>query len=264
MLRGLYISGIGMRSQMDRMSVISNNLANVDTTGFKRDVTASRSFTDEVMNRLHAEVPDPITGHARHHVPINRFTSGVFVDEVHTDFMQGALQAAGDQYALAIAGNGFFAVSVPLANGEMVTRYTRDGSFTPDSQGMLMTRDGGIVLSDANTPIFIPQGFSEIIIDNTGRIIAGGDVVAALQMVDFENYASLRKMGNNYFDVTEQTVQIPFTGRVEQGYLELSNINAVREMIDIINVSRIYEANARFVQAMDETLGRAVSQIAAK
>jgi len=264
MLRGLYISGIGMRSQMDRMDVLSNNLANADTTAFKRDISVSRSFTDELMNRVHGEIPCPVTGHERHHRPINRFTSGVFVDEVHTDFMQGSLQVAGDQYAMAIAGNGFFVVNVPLSTGEIVTRYTRDGSFTPNSEGMLMTKDGGIVMGANGMPIYIPREISEITVDAMGRIVAGLDIIGQLQLIDFEDYTTLRKMGNNYFDVTEQTVMIPFTGEVWQGHLELSNISAVREMIELINVSRIYEANSKFVQTMDQMLGQAVSQIASR
>jgi flagellar basal-body rod protein FlgG len=247
---------------MNRMDVISNNLANVDTTGFKRDNAVSRSFTDELMNRVHGENPCPITGHTRHHRPINLFTSGVFVDEVHTDFMQGGLQAAGDQYALAIAGNGFFTVSVTLPSGEVVTRYTRDGSFTPNEAGMLMTKDGGIVLDQANMPIYIPSGISEVTFDGNGRLSANGDLIAYLQMIDFEDYTTLRKVGNSYFDITAQTQMIPFTGSIVQGYLEASNINAVREMIEIINVSRIYEANSRVVHTMDSTLGHAVNTIA--
>jgi flagellar basal-body rod protein FlgG len=246
---------------MNRLDVLANNLANVDTTGFKRDATAIRSFTDELNQRIHGETPHPFTGAVNHGRGIGPFTSGVSVDEIYTDFMQGRLQYTGDQYNMAVTGNGFFSVSVTLPTGEVATRYTRDGSFTVDSRGMLVTKDGGMVLAQGGMPVYMPQDGAQVTVDVFGNISANGQVFASLQMVDFEDYTTLRKTGNNYFDVTEQTQFIPFGGRIEQAHIETSNINAVREMIEIINVSRIYEANARFVQTMDETLGKAVNEV---
>ena len=264
MLRGLYTSGIGMQAQMNRMDVLSNNLANADTTGFKRDLTVTRSFTDEVMFRVngHTAGPLPHQGLAGRHRPIGLSTSGIFVDEVFTDFSGGRLRAVHDPLAMAIQGSGFFTVDVTLTTGEVVTRYTRDGNFAMNAAGMLVTREGGMVMGVDGGPIFMPMGAGDIVFAPNGEIVVGGAVVGQLAIVDFEDLTTLRKVGNNNFDITDLTVAIPFTGSIIQGYVEDSNINVVREMIEIINTSRIYEANARFVQTMDQTLARAVNDIA--
>jgi len=265
MLKGLYISAVGMQAQMNRMDILSNNLANVDTAAFKRDATALRSFTDELAQRLHAENnTNPVPGAQRHHRPVGPFSSGVFVDEVYTDFLQGRLRETGDQFSAAIDGGGFFTVSVPLPSGDIVTRYTRDGNFTLNSQGMLVTKDGGMVLAQGNQPVYIPQGEGETTIDRYGNISLNGDTVARLMLTDFNDYTTLRKVGNNYYDVTPQTEQIEFTGTVVQGYIEDSNINAIREMVEIINTARIYEANSKFVSTIDQTLNKAANEVGRK
>jgi len=252
-----------MQAQMNRMDVLSNNLANADTTAFKRDATASRAFTDELMQRIHGEQSNPV-GMQRHGRHIGQFSSGVFVDEVYTDFTQGRLRNVHDPYTAAIEGPGFFAVSVALPTGEVATRYTRDGNFTLNPNGMLVTKDGGMVLDQNDMPVYISIADGDTAIGLRGEVLSGGNYITTLQLVDFEDYTTLRKVGNNYYDITEQTQQVVFTGAVIHMHVEDSNINAVREMIEIINVSRIYEANARFVQVMDTTLGKAVNDIARK
>jgi len=268
MLRGLYVSGVGMQAQINRMDILSNNLANVDTAAFKRDATATRSFTDELTLRIHGEdlkpfpiQPWPLERHGSH---IGRFSSGVFVDEVYTDFSMGNLRAVGDQYTMAISGPGFFTVRIDLPNGDIADRYTRDGSFTLDARGMLVTKDGGMVLGLGEVPIYIPQGAAETTINVQGHVIVNNQVIGQLLLADFDDYTTLRKIGNNYFATTAQTLDVVFSGSIIQGYVEESNINAVREIVEVINAARIYEANSRFVQVIDQTLGQAVNEIARK
>jgi flagellar basal-body rod protein FlgG len=247
-----------MRQQLDRMDVLSNNIANVNTTGFKKDSVASRSFTEELMVRVH----DPLADWPRHSAPIGPFSSGVMSDEVYTDFTQGGLHAETDPLSSAITGPGFFTLSYQLPTGEVVQRYTRDGAFTLNSLGQLMSKDGGYVVGQDGGPITLPLEQGPPTIDANGTISQNGEFVNALQLTDFADYTTLRKVGNNTYEVTPQTQIANFTGRVEQGFLEDSNANAVKEMVDLINVSRIYDANSRFVTAHDQMLNRAANDIA--
>lgn len=263
MVRGLYTAGIGMMSQMNRMDVLSNNLANVDTAGHKRDLSVTRSFTDELLFRVNAGTPmETALGFPPVPRPIGRHSSGMVVDEVFVDFSMGRIRATGDALNFALNGSGFFTVAVELPTGEVVTRYSRDGNFTVDAFGRLVNMSGALVLGFDDLPIMIPIGEGTPIVDPSGEIIIGGEVVGQMAIVDFANLETLRKVGDNLFDVTDLTEMVLFEGSVIQGYLESSNVNVVREMVELINVARMYEANSRFVQAMDQTLARSVNDIA--
>ena len=260
MLRGLYTSALGMTTQMQRMDVTSNNIANVNTVGFKRDATASQAFTDRLAHRL----DDPaVTGVLRllgRNTPMGIMSPGVFIDEVFTDFQTGGMRATGGPLDLALAGSGFFAVNAQMPGGEYQEKFTRDGTFTLAADGTLVTMEGSRVQGIGGGDINIPIG--TIVIDESGRIFSNDTYVDTIRMVDFENTESLRKTRGNYWTVTDETVMLGFTGRVEQGFLENSNVQAVREMVELVALSRAYEANARMVQIHDETLGRAVNEIA--
>jgi flagellar basal-body rod protein FlgG len=249
---------VGMRQQMNRMDVLSNNIANVDTAGFKKDSVASRSFTEELMVRVH----DPRMFLPSRTAPVGPFSSGVMTDEVFTDFSPGSLHAETDPLAAAITGPGFFTVSYTLPTGEVVQRYTRDGAFTLNNLNQLMTKDGGYVLGQGGEPVTIPLEQGLPTIDGNGNISQNGVLTDTLLMADFTDYTTLRKVGNNCYEITPQTQMAAFTGRIEQGYLEDSNVNAVKEMVDLINVSRLYDANQRFVTAHDAILNRAVNDVA--
>lgn len=268
MTRGLYISAIGMKAQMNKMDIVANNLANVDTTGFKRDSVAFRSFDEELTLKIHdtqsqAQPNAAPRSYSPHESPIGELTSGVLVDEVFTDFSNGRLREVNDPYTMAIGGGGFFTVQVRLATGEVAERYTRDGNFMIDGRGYLMTKDGGYVLGQ-NGPVVIPTENGAATIDAQGNIISGGNIIETLRITDFTDYTTLRKTGDNYYDITAQSAQAAFTGTVVQGYAEDSNINSVKELVEMINLSRIYEANQRFITVMDQTLGKAVNEVGRK
>jgi len=243
---------------MKIMDVVANNIANVNTTSYKKDITVTRSFAEELTRRL----DDPSTAAGTwtyyiHDLPVGKWSTGLFVDDVHTDFSSGSLQATNAPLDLAISGNGFFAVLTADGN-EM---YTRDGSFTLAPDGTLMTAEGNRVLGRDGS-VVIHNG--NIVIDNYGRIYSNSEYVDSLRTVDFEDYQTLRKQGDNLYKTTEDSNVIAFRGGVIQGYLENSNVNAVREMVDMINVSRLYEANQRMVSIHDQTLGKAVTEIGRK
>lgn len=253
MIRGLYTSALGMITNMQRMDVVTQNMANVNTTGHKRDHVVSHSFSDVLVSRIN----DPGI-RMFHSVPVGTLNPGVFVDDVFTAFTQGAFMETGNTLDLALNGQGFFTVTL---GGEQL--YTRDGTFTM-ANGLLMTAEGAL-LQGQNGNIELPQGY--IIIDEQGRIYVNDEYVDTLRISNFNNEGlhSLRKMQNNLFrtsDYTTDATRIDFEGTILQGFLEGSNVNIVQEMVEMITISRSYETNARMITLQDGTLQRAVNDIA--
>jgi flagellar basal-body rod protein FlgG len=244
-----------MATQMNKLNVISNNIANTDTTGFKRDQVITQTFTHELMNRLN----DP--GMARPRVePIGRITSGMFIDDIHTDFSAGGLRASNSPTHMALSDRGFFAIEVMNAAGEAEIRYTRDGSFVNEPGGLLMTTEGNYVLDVNGERITLPAG--EIHIYTNGEIHVGGVLLTTVMVQDFENPQSLRKIGDNLYQVTDETVMQDYAGGVFQYFLELSNVNAVREMVDMIATMRNYELNQRAALTHDTHMDHIANSIA--
>jgi flagellar basal-body rod protein FlgG len=239
-----------MMTQMQRMDVVTNNIANADTTGYKKDKVAAQSFTEALMHRIN----DPALLRMFKNSPIGGLNQGVFIDEVYTDFTGGSLRQTNGPLDVAIGGQGFFVVEV---NGE--TLYTRDGSFVLRSDGALIKKDGGLVQGE-NGNIMLPNG--AITIDENGRIFVGDDFIDQLRITDFADKTILRKLQDNYYRTIENTGTIPFEGSLSQGFLENSNVNSVKEMVEMIALSRSYETNSRMITIHDTTLGRAVNDIA--
>lgn len=252
MVRGLYTAATGMVNQMNRMDVITNNLANSSTTAYKKEGATSQAF----RNLMAIKINDSSVNYLSQ--PVGRISLGVKIGETYTDYGTGNLQETGNTYDLALGGNGFFAISYSDRNGNESVRYTRDGSFTINSEGILMTKDGDFVLDESGGLISIPNG-TEVSIDEYGVIEADGMEIARLQITDFEDYDYLKKFGENMYTAVEGAVQKEPEGRVYQGYLESSNVNVVSEMVDMISTSRDYESNQKVIQAIDSTLEVAVN-----
>ena len=257
MIRGYYTSALGMMTQMSKMDVVTNNIANADTTAYKKDGTIIQSFSEELAKRL----DDPNYKLIRYNPGIGRLRPGVFVDEIYTDFTKGAYKMTENKFDLALSGDGFFAISVTDRDGNTTEEYTRDGAFKLDADGVLKTSEGNTVLGE-NGPITIING--EMTVDANGRIYDGDELVDRLKMVDFENKETLRKDQNNLYKRTDETTEKAFAASVMQGYVESSNVNVVREMVDMITLSRNYEANHKIFQAQDETLSKAVNELGRK
>lgn len=258
MIRGLYTSALGMTAQMKRMDVVSNNIANGDTTGFKRDMVVTQSFSQELMKRL----DDSGRFDYRHDVKIGKASLGLFVDNVVTDFSTGGMQKTEAPLDLAIAGEGFFAISVTDKDGNTTEKYTRDGSFSLLSDGTLITKEGNAVLGQNGVIQLPPNG--DTVIDEYGNITVNGEFADKINTVSFENLESLRKYGDNLYDTTDDSVAKDFDGTIIQGFIEKSNISAIKEMVEMISLSRAYEANQKMISMMDTTFGQAVSDIARK
>lgn len=252
MVRSLYTASTGMVHQMQRLDVITNNLANSDTTAYKKEGATSQSF-DAVYG---IKINDSSVNYL--HTGIGKMSLGVKVGETYTDYSDGNLEETGHVYDIALGGKGFFAISYADRNGEESVRYTRDGNFTVNSEGILMTKDGDFVLGEDDGLIYIPDGV-KIAVDETGRISGDGMDLGALKIVDFEDYNYLKKFGENmYLAIDGATEQAP-SARVFQGYLEASNVNVISEMVEMITVTRDYESNQKVIQAVDSTLERSVS-----
>jgi len=253
MTRGLYIATTGMLNELKRQDVIANNLANVNTAGYKRDIPVSKAFPSLLLKRIND--PKPITGGFEVDPrPITgRIGLGVNPDTTAHDLATpGSYQETGNVLDLALFGNGFFTVQTP--SGE---RYTRNGNFVVDTEYRLVTTDGYPVLGE-NGPIEVNG--SEININQVGDVIVNNEFVDRLQVVDFAKPYELTKMGNSMFLPTDPNAipqQVPNI-RVKSGTLEMSNVSVISEMVNLITVSRAYQANQRVIKAHDTTMGRAI------
>lgn len=257
MVRALYTAWTGLRNEEKRMDVVTNNMANADTTGYKKiDVTA-QSFDRQLAVKINdaTEGPDLIRG-------IGGVTLGVKIGETYFDMSQGNFRQTEDLYNFALSGNGFFTISTTDKSGTEHIRYTRDGDFTVTRDGYLVTKDGDFVLGDGGKRIQIPDAnLVEISVNQMGEIYSGNTYVSKLQIVDFENYDYLSSYGENMYEAVNGATIVGSNATVNQGYLEMSNVNMVTEMVDMIAVTRAYETNQKMMQTVDQTLDKAVNNI---
>lgn len=254
MVRGLYTAYTGMINQQKRLDTVTNNLANASTTGFKREGLTSKSFDQMLTVKLNdLSVPYLNEG-------IGKMSLGVKSGENYTDYSQGSLKETGNTYDLALAGNGFFTISYTDKKGNTSEKYTRDGEFTMDSEGYLRTLEGDYVQGEGGA-IMIPVETSEVSIRDNGDIYADGEYVDSLRIVDFEDYNNIEKFGENLYNVVDGATETESTAAVKQGYLEMSNINVVKEMVEMITISRAYESNQKLIQTEDDMLDKSVNQV---
>ncbi|MBQ3584332.1 MAG: flagellar hook-basal body protein [Lachnospiraceae bacterium] len=256
MVRGLYTSYTGMLNQQYRLDTITNNLANASTTGYKREGATSISFDDVLTYK----VKDSSVSYINQY--IGDMNLGVKIGENYIDYSQGSFKETENTYDLALEGNGFFTIRFTNKNGEDVIKYTRDGSFITDAEGTLRTKDGDYVLNSAGTEISIPTDASDILIDELGNIYADEEYIDTLGITDFEDYNYLAKdTGENYYIAVDGATETEWNGKVAQGYLEMSNINVVSEMVEMIAISRAYESNQKAIQTVDTMLEKSVNQV---
>jgi flagellar basal-body rod protein FlgG len=240
-----------MMNEQRRMDVITNNLANATTVGYKKEGATSQSF-DEVMG---IKAKDATNGYRDSR--IGNMSLGVKIGETYRDFDQGSFRNTDATFDLAISGDGFFTVSFTNKAGEESTLYTRDGSFTMTKDGYLVTKDGDFVLGQGG-PVVMPTD-AEIKIDELGNIYADGEYVDQLQMTDFEDYNYLEQYGENLFRAVDGAKTKDASGSINQGYLEMSNVQVVEEMVEMITTQRAYEAAQKFETTMDSVMEKTVT-----
>lgn len=357
MLRGLYTAVSAMQTTEKKIDVISNNLANVNTTSFKKDVVVSEAFPEVLLHKINGNIPSQalsantavevkkgenayqlstqggfFTAQTPMGISYSRETSfavdesgylktyhrdnegnvdttygnyildangkrvnvenqpfeinelgqvvangqvlgnlvnkggpnvigtingGLRINSIETNFLQGSLEETGNPLHMAIKGNGFFHV----ANIQGESFYTRNGTFTLNDNGEIITSEGYFLLNDKGWSI--PVGGTDFQLTEKGEIIIDGVVADQIAMADITNTRALRKHGEGYYYV-EKGMEIesqPFQGDILQGYLEGSNVNPIKEMVEMISSYRNYESNQKVVKAYDELLQRAVNDI---
>lgn len=248
MVKGLYTAYTGMIQEQHRMDTLANNLANADTIGFKKEGTTSQSFDAMLIDKIKDG-----SEHVRLSRRIGRVNPGVKIGESYVDWSQGSFQVTDNSYDLALAGKGFFSVEFTNKQGETSTMYTRDGNFQITKDGDLVTQDGDYVLGKKGRIKLDPN--QDMVVRSDGSILQNDQVVDSLQLTTFEDYNYLEHYGENYYYPVEGAKPQDATDiSVEQGYLEVSNVQTVSEMVEMISVSRQYEANQKIIQTMDSSL----------
>ena len=260
MIRSLWIAKTGLEAQQTQMDVISNNLANVSTTGFKR----SRAVFEDLLyqnlrqpgaqSSQQTQIPSGLQ--------IGTGVRPIATERIHT---QGNLQQTGNQLDMAIQGNCFFQVLLPDGS----TAYSRDGSFQSDSQGQLVTANGYVV----QPAITLPANATSVTVGLDGVVsitqagVAAPVQVGSIQLATFINPAGLESMGQNLYLETAASgapnTNVPGTngtGSISQGYVETSNVNVVEELVNMIQTQRAYEINSKSITTSDQMLQK-LSQI---
>lgn len=279
MVRGLYTGASGMNAQQHRLDSIANNLANVDLNGYKRDTTITKAFPELLMRRMNDDGVYVFPIGSVDTTPIvGRLGTGVEVNEVYTVFEQGAMKQTENDFDLALEGQGF--LTVQTAQGE---RLTRNGAFLVDVDGYLVTKDGNQALGE-NGPIKLKK--NNFVIDEDGTVWQNAAFAAddrrlvsmqenqweaiervdRLKIVDVKRKRYLQKEGSSFWRTTDESGEaVVLEGstrpKVRQGFLEGSNVNAVTEMVEMIEVNRAYDANQRTIQTEDSLIGKLWNEV---
>ncbi len=280
MIRGIFTSAAGMTVMQEKLDIISNNLANVNLTGYKKDMAVLKAFPDMQVRRQDDDglVVFPLGSYDK--MPfVGRLGTGVELNESYTVYEQGNLVDTENQFDFALDGKGFIAVET-----EKGERYTRNGSLTLDKEGYLVTKDGFKVLTEEGGYIQIKK--NNFVIDKNGNIYQNNEyaldpdrlvqieenewrdtaLMGRLKIVRFPRERELRREGNSLFYEDE------FTGKhfvpegderpkIIQGFIEAANVNPVSEMVHMIEVQRAYEANQKSIQNHDQNLGRIINEV---
>ncbi|MDR3541355.1 MAG: flagellar basal-body rod protein FlgF [Desulfosporosinus sp.] len=248
MIRGLYSSALGMLASQAQSGIIADNIANVRTPGYKEEIGINNAFPSVLIERMGGDPASDST-------PIGGMGTGVSVDSVALTNVQGALQTTGVKTDLALTSPGYFVVQTP--GGE---RYTRDGHFQLDSNGVLQTSDGYALLGQKGPIGPLSPDFS---VSTDGTILDKGQIVDRLRVVQIPTN-ELQREGQSLYSST-QPVQASGVGggavQIVQGSVEASNVDISGQMVQMITVMKAYEANQKVIQTEDGMLDKAVNEV---
>ncbi|HPG37939.1 MAG TPA: flagellar hook-basal body protein [bacterium] len=231
MIRSLIFSSNGLETNSRALDVISNNLANASSAGFKKSIVFSQTLKNAKEKPDQDAMPNELV-----------------------DFTQGKLIESGNPMSVALVGEGFFTIQ---KDGELY--YTRQGNFSRNEEGYYVTGNGDYVMGQGG-PVLLDKEFT---IQDDGAIVMDGNIIDYLEVVKFNNPMQLRRVGNGYFKAAENAIteRISDQVQVKAGYLEDSNVNTLEEMVNMIEVYRQFEANQKVVRTQDETLEKAVNDV---
>lgn len=248
MIRGLYTAATGMAVQREKMDIVTNNIVNAETTGYKADTLFTQNFNAVMLERIN----DPninIVG-----TDVGRYSFGSHITEKLTNFDQGNFEQTNRLTDIAIDGDGFFVIETP--EGE---RYTKAGNFTVNRNGFLVTADGDYVLGEGGH-IYVGEASFKVGLD--GTVSGTGLANNRLRIVRTDDPAALRKQGDSlYYLYGGAAMAADNASVVRQGFQECSNVNIADELVDMITLYREYEASQKAVIMNDETLGMAVNKL---
>lgn len=242
MLQGIYLATQSMTTLMDKQDQIANNLANINTTGFKQ----SSLFVKTFQKCLENDQRQPFVNQEVH------------PDQVYVDYSEGAMRSTGSPLDAMIKGAGFFTVMTPDG-----VRYTRNGNFSLDAEGYLTNNQGSRVMSTDGFIRIEKDKNPNVLINERGEVIQDNEIIGVLRIADFQKPYRLIREGESLLrPQLPDNPEIASPGfAVKQGYLEGSNVNIIRNMVQMIGAYRNYEADQRALLAQDQTLDKAVNQV---
>jgi flagellar basal-body rod protein FlgF len=274
LLRGFYTAASGMMAQQRRIEMLTNNIANANTPGYKSDQAALRAFPELLLSRLDkATVPTKTPRSFPLQPTIGSINTGVYMQELIPNFRQGDIKETGQPTDIALIngtlpvdaetgkeGTLFFVVQ--NENGDI--RYTRNGNFTLNPQGFLTTNDGWYVLDENGQRIELPS--TDFTVNADGTIVANNTRIARINIAFAVNPNTLVKEGNGLFrsenGVLPSALGNPnITYTLKQGFLERANVDLNRAMTEMLSAYRAFEANQKIVQAYDKSMDKAVNEI---
>lgn len=251
MTYGLWLSAGGLQVNQYRQEIVTNNLANVETVGFKRDLAV-------IHERPMESRQDP-EGMRFGHRLLDQLGGGNWVRPTHTNFEQGGLVHTGGDLDAAVEGDGFFTVR---EGNEL--RYTRDGRFTinPTGELVMVTGDGRVkVMDESGRPFQIDPKGGKISIGGDGSIHQGKTLLGKLGIVEFDDQQALRKKGRNLFQALGERPVAPRNSTVHGGFIERSAQSPITGLVEMIEVTRAHQLNAQMISLQDQTIGQAANTV---
>lgn len=247
MIRGLYTAASSMNVLEKKTNIRSNNLANVNTNGFKKSEGVTSSFPEMLLSRIEAGKADQEVG---------ELSTGAYMEQSFKDMSQGTFQRTDNSLDFAVEGEGFFVIET-----EAGERYSRDGNFTINADSELVTQSGNYVLNNEGERI-------QLIPDQDFRVSADGQITfnnglqgSQIALVNFEDQSELLQEGDNLYTAQEGAAVLESDAGIAQGYLESSNVEIVEEMAKMIKTTRHYESNQKVISGIDETLNKVINEV---
>lgn len=256
MVSGIEAAAIGMMAQQSNLDVLSNNLANVNTAGFKELIPVFQNLSDIELKEKN-KTNDSMGNSDK---PLGILSAGSILGATAINMQQGALRKTDNKLDFALDGEGFFAVQT--SDGEL---YTRNGNFSLNSDGVLVTKDGNPVLNQGGSEIkldFTNNSFDKFGVRDDGTLLINNQEVDKLKVVSFDKTSDLEAIGNSLYKPNNGASPKEATGcKVEQGFLEGSNSNAIGCMINTITATRTYETLSRVLKQSEDTLAKCVNDV---